>query len=148
MSAPTLHIRRVKTGDHGTFGRLALQFAGSCLTLTTLELPWRSNTRSISCIPVGRYDCEYEYSAKFGRKLWELKDVPARSEIKFHAGNHAGDVKRGLLSDSAGCILLGLYESTYKGQSAIVRSSDALAAFHSFLKGAKEATVEIAEDYD
>lgn len=39
-----------------------------------------------------------EYSPKFKRKLWELKDVPNRTECKIHIGNRA--------AHSKGCICL------------------------------------------
>ena len=49
--------------------------------------------------PEGIYEIKYEYSPKFNRKLWEFKDIPNRSEIKFHSGD--------IPSHSRGCPLLG-----------------------------------------
>lgn len=48
--------------------------------------------------PDGQYPLKYEHSPKFKRKLWELKDINGRSEIKIHHGAN--------ISDTRGCILL------------------------------------------
>jgi len=52
------------------------------------------------CCPAGRYRVELEYSPRFDRTLPELKGVPGRTEIKFHALNRA--------AESEGCIGVGL----------------------------------------
>lgn len=65
-----------------------------------LELPWKDNKKWVSCIPEGEYDAVKEESRKFGRSLIELKGVPNRSEVKFHAANHVIELE--------GCIAPGL----------------------------------------
>ena len=45
-----LKLVRVTTGMDGTFGVLIKDGVPLCVTL---ELPWRDNERSISCIPEG-----------------------------------------------------------------------------------------------
>jgi hypothetical protein len=65
----------------------------------TLELGWKNNQRNISCIPAGTYPMEWEYSSKFKQHLWELKNVPNRSEIKFHVANYSRQLN--------GCIAVG-----------------------------------------
>lgn len=65
----------------------------------TLELPWRDNRQSVSCIPPGVYRCIPHDSAKFA-KVWEVTGVSARREILIHAGN--------TVADTHGCILVGL----------------------------------------
>ena len=54
----------------------------------TLELPWKDNKKNVSCVPVGEYKCVLEYSDRFKKDLWELKEVPNRSECKFHSANY------------------------------------------------------------
>ncbi len=54
----------------------------------SLERGWVNNQNMISCVPVGDYDLVLEWSPKFKKDLWELKDVPGRSECKFHAANY------------------------------------------------------------
>lgn len=65
---------------------------------STLELPWLSNAKKISCIPCGSYRLVKHYSRKFGR-CFSIKAVPNRSHILIHVGNY----KR----DTLGCILVG-----------------------------------------
>ncbi len=77
-----------------TIGRL--DFLGfKCLTL---ELPWKNNQKSISCIPSGIYDVVKYKSPSKGDVLL-LKDVPGRTFIEIHAGNYTRQVE--------GCILVG-----------------------------------------
>ena len=65
----------------------------------TLELPWRSNDKNVSCIPEGNYSAIKASSPRFGPCVY-VRDVPARSGILFHVGNY--------VSDTRGCILVGL----------------------------------------
>lgn len=77
-----------------TLGRL------SCgdLHCFTLELPWHSNSRTISCIPAGPYKATKYESPKHGTVLL-LHDVPNRSYVEIHAGNFTRQIE--------GCILVG-----------------------------------------
>jgi len=65
---------------------------------TTLERPYLNNQRNISAIPAGLYRLTKYHSPKFGNCFW-VHDVPNRSSILIHAGNH--------VSDTRGCILIG-----------------------------------------
>lgn len=118
-------IYRLRTGDEGTFGI----FVAYGLGLMTLELPWRDNRRGESCIPAGTYQCVWHKSSHFGW-TYLVKDVPGRDNILFHAGNFAGDVKKGFRSDSEGCILVGKRFGVLAGQDAVLRSRDALRELH------------------
>ncbi len=64
-----------------------------------LERLWADNTPSVSHVPDGDYKCVFEWSNKFQRMLYELKDVPGRTECKFHPANWAHELQ--------GCIALG-----------------------------------------
>ena len=55
---------------------------------SSLERGWRNNQNNISCVPEGVYPLKLEYSPRFRKDLWELYDVPGRSECKFHAANY------------------------------------------------------------
>lgn len=90
-----LKLVRVTTGTDGTFGVLIKDGVPLCVTL---ELPWRDNERSISCIPEGQYEIFPVNSPRFGR-TFQVAAVPGRSNILFHAGN--------TIDDTSGCILLG-----------------------------------------
>lgn len=73
----------------------------------TLELAWRKNERSISCIPEGDYFANKHISPRFGESLW-LDNVPNRSEILMHYANFAGSNNpRTGRSDLRGCIAAG-----------------------------------------
>ena len=69
----------------GTNGTLECE---SKILSYTIELPWRSNKRGVSCIPEGRYFLKKRYSAKFKWHV-EVTDVENRSLILFHPANNA-----------------------------------------------------------
>ena len=71
------------------------------------------NKRNVSCIPIGTYECAEYSSAKY-KDVWEIKNVPNRSSILFHAGNSTHDTE--------GCVLVG---TNFNGHM-IGRSRDAL----------------------
>ncbi len=100
-----------------------------------LERGWRNNQQSVSCIPDGVYKVEYEMSDKFGRKLWEVKGVPNRSEIKFHVSNFFRQLN--------GCISLGLRAKHIDsdGYMDITNSKNTMTAFHFALRGKTEAVL-------
>jgi len=80
--------------DDCTIGRLFYKDF-KCLTL---ELPWRQNQRSISCIPEGVYECGLYHSPKRGPVIL-LEDVPCRTFIEIHPGNFVRQIE--------GCICVG-----------------------------------------
>lgn len=90
-----LELKRIASRPDGTFGVLLAEGRPFALTL---ERPWRDNRRGESCIPTGQYLCTRVRSPKFG-PTWEVRNVPERSHILFHAGN--------IFEDSHGCILVG-----------------------------------------
>ena len=74
----------------------------------TLELPWKDNQKSVSCIPEGRYRCRVRLARESATRDYVhllVQDVPNRSYILFHYGNFP--------SDTRGCILTG----THRAQS-------------------------------
>lgn len=114
-------LQRVDTGDYGTLGALIMPM----LVIATIEPPWRNNERDISCIPEGMYHCiPYEHYSR--GLVYVLMDVPDRSEIMIHIGNHAGDKSKGYHTDSMGCILPGLYHHQVMGQTGVVESKQAM----------------------
>ena len=126
---------RLQTSDQGTLGRLISHDGNfQCLTL---ELPWRDNQFNISCIPAGEYHAEQKQSPRFGKALYRLNDseTSPRSAILIHAGNHAGDVKKGYKSDAQGCILLGSHVGQLTRQMAVLDSIAAMNAFNEHCDG-------------
>ena len=85
--------------DESTIGELFLNGERFC---DTLELPYRDNQRSISCIPTGEYKVRLRLPRESATRHYIhllVKDVKDRSHILFHRGNTA--------KDSRGCILVG-----------------------------------------
>lgn len=121
----------IRTIDHpqATLGVLfILDALGKQLfQCATLELPWRDNQTGISRIPNGTYPMEYEHSPGFKRYLWELKEVPGRSEVKIHTANYARQLR--------GCIALGAKHKDIDGDQIpdVTSSSVTLAEFHRIL---------------
>ena len=78
----------------GTNGALFInqQFMGF-----TIELPWRENTKRVSCIPEGDYELKPRYSEKFKHHL-ALQNVPNRSLILIHPANDANKELQGCIA--------------------------------------------------
>jgi hypothetical protein len=119
---------RFSTGDHGTFGVI------SCpgLKLFSAEPPWKQNRKNVSCIPAGEYTVTRYVSRKFGR-VYLVQGTAPRTYILTHTGNLAGDMEKGLLTHTHGCIMPGLYLGTYKNQQAVMASRTAFRKFESAL---------------
>ena len=97
-------------------------------TCSSLERGWLDNKPNESCAPKGEYSMVLEYSPKFNQQLWELKDIPNRSEIKFHASNFWYELN--------GCIALGrqvLFLNDDK-EYDVSRSRDTMNLFHEVLR--------------
>lgn len=105
-------LERVYLEDR-TLGSL---YDGNEVIAKVLELPWKNNNRSVSCIPEGTYkvikqapkpDRDYPY--------FRVLDVPRRSGILIHRGvnpNH-----------SKGCLLVGSRLALVNTSAPILESS-------------------------
>ena len=94
-----LLIIRDAFSDESTIGELFINGERFC---NTLELPYRDNQRSVSCIPTGEYKVRMRYPRESATRDYLhllVKDVKDRSFILFHKGNTAKDTR--------GCILVG-----------------------------------------
>jgi len=85
----------------------------------TLELAWRDNEKSISCIPKGVYDVRLRTARESASRDYLhllVENVPNRSYILFHVGNRASsNWKLKEKTDTKGCILTGMYRDEKKG---------------------------------
>jgi hypothetical protein len=88
-----LKLIRTYNAD-GTNGVLLVNNEFLCFTI---ELPWRRNLRSISCIPERIYEVAERESSKHGKHLW-LPEVPGRDLILFHGANNAQKDLRGCIA--------------------------------------------------
>ena len=94
-----LLILRDTFTDESTIGELFIDGERFC---DTLELPYRDNQRSISCIPIGIYKVRIRYPRESATREYLhllVQEVKDRSFILFHRGNSAKDTR--------GCILVG-----------------------------------------
>lgn len=99
-----MFLDRYYQDETGTFGKIEIKDHYHP-PIFTLELPWKSNTKNISCIPMGTYDCVPHNSARF-KNIYRLLDVPGRSGILIHIGNYLKEIE--------GCILPGRGVDTQK----------------------------------
>ena len=111
-----VEILRVHQNDKCTTGFVIVNDKPFCFSL---ELPYRNNEHSISCIPEGVYQCVLKNSPKFGER-YEVMNVPNRGDILIHQGNTA--------DDTHGCILLG--KSIDCHNDIIYSSLDAIKEFN------------------
>lgn len=93
-------MERTYYSDRTLSKAVAMKDGQKLFDFVTLELPWKNNERKISCVSPGIYEVVVEDSARFGRKLPELKNVEGRSEIKFHGANYPHELE--------GCIAPGM----------------------------------------
>ena len=90
---------RVNQDEKQTIGRLYLYKGFDDLfNCRTLELPFKANIRSISCIPPGHYQVETRISKAYGEH-YIVKNVPGRTYILIHVANYYTDLR--------GCIGVG-----------------------------------------
>jgi hypothetical protein len=124
MNDLTLRIQR-NALEPVTTGTCALYFGPIVVYRAhTLELPWKDNERSISCIPEGEYGARFTMSNRFRVVLWEVLNVPNRSGIRIHAANYSHQLE--------GCIALGMQslDMDKDGKLDIARSGEAMRLFH------------------
>lgn len=135
--SPRVVLQRVTSDEEGTLGVLFVD--GEALAYS-IELPWRWNSRNISCIPAGMYPMAWTRSPRLRRFTYEIQSVPNRGGIRIHTGNFAGDKIRGWDTHSLGCPLLGerfgaLTNSAGRRQRAVLVSSVATRRFEERLAG-------------
>lgn len=131
-----LTLLRTVSSDKGTLGIL---YYNNDILCYTLELPWKDNKTSISCVPTGEYRCELWNSPKFGM-TYELQDVPGRSKILIHKGNWVTDIN--------GCVLVGMQQSILDGSNnrySVFNSTEAFKKFTQILDGDIGFDLEIKE---
>ena len=105
-----LRLTRTARASKATLGELRLERE---IIAVTLEDP---PSEGKGPIPPGLYAIQLTYSERFQALLPELLNVPGFTGIRIHAGNTS--------ADTAGCILVGRYQS---GEGEIAESRRALS---------------------
>lgn len=145
MSHPfTLVLTRTQANADGVFGTL---MARSGHVFLTCEDDWKENQPGESCIPTGTYPIKRRWSPKHGGPVFEVENVPGRSDIEIHAGNTE--------NDTLGCILLGLTlghltvakdEDTgelHATKEAVLQSRQAFSQFMATMDGTDDGEIVI-----
>lgn len=127
----TVKIVRDWQDDNQTLGKCTVYDDSNkpLFSAMSLERGWRSNQKRVSCVPLGSYTVVLEWSDRFQKDLWELKNVPNRDECKFHSANYWYQLN--------GCIALGrsLADINKDGYQDVTSSRSTMNAFHKALDG-------------
>lgn len=128
-------LRRYKTGDDGTFGRLYdEQGAQLCVTVE------RSKKGAYPCIAPGVYEF-YQYNSPTKGDVWLRDDEAAedgRHMIEIHAANWARELK--------GCIAPGHTVALIEGELGVTSSKATMRMLKGLLPASFE--LEIVEAFE
>jgi hypothetical protein len=114
-----------------TLGRLFVDGAFVCFTCEDVERPDGDKIHGQTAIPRGRYGVIVTRSARFGRDLPLLVNVPGFVGVRIHPGNTAADTE--------GCILPGLHRTA----SSVTDSRVAFAGLFDKIRCALDAGEEV-----
>ena len=137
-------LQRVWMDENQSTGSLIVldKFRQPIYISPCIERGDRNNEQNVSNVPTGTYPLVWENSPKFGM-VWELKDVPNRSECKIHTANMWDQIN--------GCIAPGTYlgKLNLDGYYDTLASRDALDRFHLALTDMQEkgTTITIFNSY-
>ncbi len=121
----TVLLQRFESSDQGTLGRVFIDGEIFCWSI---EPPNRNNQPNLSCIPTGSYRCVWHKSPKYGW-VYLVTGVPGRGHILIHPGNLGGDVLKGYLTHTKGCLLLGRRGGWLNNQRAVLVSRPTVRLF-------------------
>jgi len=121
-------------------GRLYVrnEFGQIIFQCETLERSYKDNRRNVSSIPIGKYPLMLEWSNRFRKELWEIYNVPGRSECKIHAANYWYQLN--------GCISLGRTRKDINGDgfADVTSSRKTMAKFHEAMQGIRISSITVS----
>lgn len=126
-----LELKRFEFGNTFTIGKFYIDGIYHCYSLED-QVREGKKVNGQTAIPNGTYDVIIDVSARFGKPLPHILNVPNFKGIRIHAGNTS--------KNTEGCILLGY---TWAGKDFIGNSRSAFNAFFEKLQKAKKATITI-----
>lgn len=129
-----LLLRRISSGEEGTFGELFDEDTG-IRQAVTCERPDNGNQK-MGCVPLGEYQVTQFDSPSKGR-VFLLHDVPGRAMIEIHKGN--------TIDDTEGCILVGASFGEVNNKKAVIGSRAKLEQLLDRYPG--PLTLKIIEDF-
>lgn len=115
--------------DDATLGKLYINGGLACYTLEDVDRRIEDGGQKIpgqTAIPRGTYQVTITQSARFGKPLPLLADVPGFAGIRIHPGNTSADTE--------GCILVG----TSRAENAIGNSRAAFGLVFEHIRDALE----------
>lgn len=124
-------VKRIHKEPEFTVGTISVDGKPYGFTLedTVREIPGRPveawKVQNKTAIPAGTYEVHITTSARFGRQLPILLNVPGFTGIRIHPGNAS--------KDTEGCLLVG---STWGGGDWIANSRKAFNELYAVLLGA------------
>jgi len=129
-----MKLVRYNFNKRETFGKLYKDDGD--LVCYTIELPYKNNTKLISCVPCGRYELYNYNSAKFPNTVTlsnprtnvyvNAPNNIARSKILFHAANVSSQLE--------GCIAPGMLVGEVYNKPAVLQSRIAMKKILPLLK--------------
>jgi hypothetical protein len=138
---PQLTLRRLQHTDFATYGQL--EDAEQKTICVTIEKPWVDangdgvSDRNVSCIPAGTYTAfrRRASTTRHGYDVFELENVPGRSNIQIHIAN--------LPNELQGCIATGSNFGKLAGKLGVLGSASAYRRFMDRLRGIDRITLTI-----
>ncbi len=127
-----LLLLRGPSTEFGTFGEFLENNVPICLSL---ERPWLDNQHDVSCIPEGIYTCNRISSEWFKYVVFEVLNVPNRTNIEIHKAN--------IFTELKGCIAPGSSHGKINGIPGVLDSGLAFEKFMLLLKGENEFRLTI-----
>jgi Family of unknown function (DUF5675) len=87
---------------------------------SVLEPPWKNNKSNISCIPSGKYVCNFMRRSSSGKykNVYHIQHVGGRFGILIHNGN--------IVSHTRGCLIIGKRKGWLANRRAVLNSRTAL----------------------
>lgn len=136
---PIIEIIRRNQDINQTLGTCCVMLDNDLPVFSSLSLErgWRNNEKNVSCIPIGIYTVELEFSPKFNTNLWEIKGVPNRTETKFHWASFYYNLE--------GCVSLGIRPKNLNNDNYLdlTNSKNTILDFNKSLTDFKKALLII-----